>query len=166
MSRGTDQMKEIEQLVASTRRRTDLLFKTGMEAAHSGDVNKMERSTSGLKDAIKNPKLPRDFSLGVQGQVRDIELLGYRKYIDKTLSMARSAAQNHDDKKKHALLKTAREYLPKAMSAGAGEDFRRDTLRVMEIVEFTGTPVAPPQGTKAKPVEKNVPPAPANRAKF
>jgi hypothetical protein len=166
MSHATDQLKEMEQLVSSTRRRTDVLFKSGMDAAHAADVNRMERSTSGLREAIKNPKLPRDFAQGVQSQIRDIELLGYRKYIDATLNLARRAAQNHDDKKKFALLKTVRDYLPKAISAGAGEDFRRDTLRVMEIVEFTGTPVTPPQGTKAKPNEKNAPPVPANRAKF
>ena len=166
MSRGTDQLKEMEQLVASTRRRTDVLFKTGMEAAHAADVNRMERSTSSLREAIKNPKLPRDFVLGIQGQLRDIELLGYRKYIDATLNLARRAAQTHDDKKKVALLKTVRDYLPKAVAAGAGEDFRRDTMRVMEIVEFTGTPVVPPEGTKAKPNEKTPAPMPANRAKF
>lgn len=166
MSHATDQLKEMEQLVASTRRRTDVLFKSGMDAAHAGDVNRMERSTSGLREAIKNPKLPRDFAQGIQSQIRDIELLGYRKYIDATLNLARRAAQNHDDKKKFALLKTVRDYLPKAISAGAGEDFRRDTLRVMEIVEFTGTPVVPPEGTKAKPNEKNPAPVPANRSKF
>lgn len=165
MAKMTEQMKEIEKLVEQTRRRTDILIKSGMESAQAGDIARMERSTTSIMDSIKNPKLPRDFSSEMQTQVRDIKLLGYRKYIDMAVSSARHAAHLRDDRKKNSWLKAARDYLPKAMMVGAGEDFRRDTLRVIEIVEFTGTVAPPPEGTQAKPIDKKPPPAVVNRAK-
>jgi hypothetical protein len=165
MASMIDQVKEIEKLVQSVRRRTDVLIKTGMDAAKAGDVARMERSTESLMEAIKNPKLPRDFSTEVQSAARDIKLLGYRKYIDATLVQARNAARMRDDKRKNNFLKLARDYLPKAIMAGAGEDFRRDTMRVIEVVQYTGTVAPPPEGTVAKPIDRKPPPAPINRAK-
>lgn len=165
MAAMSEQAKELEKLVEATRRRTDLLVKTGMDCAQAGDISRLERSIDGLKDAIKNPKLPRDFIFAIQARIREIELVGYRKFIDITLNRARAAAQAHDEKKKFAYLKTAKEYLPKALAAGAGEEFKRDTMRVIDVVEFTGTPMPQKDGSAAKPVDRKAPPPPPNRAK-
>jgi hypothetical protein len=160
------QQSEIDKLVEFTAKRTTTLVPEGMNQAQSGQISAMERTVVTLKGLIKNPKLPKDVSLDIQRSIQKIESTGYKYYINDCLKKARVAALAHDDKLKNNMIKLAKDALPKAVSAGAGADFKEMVNKVIDVIQFTGTPVAPPQGTKAKPLDKNAPPPPPNRAKM
>ena len=157
---------EIDKLVESVTKRTDTMIPEGMNQAQSGQISAMERTVTGLKGLIKNPKLPKDVSLNIQQAIQKIESTGYKYYINDCLKKARGAALAHDDKLKNNMIKLAKDTLPKALNAGAGADFKEMVTKVIDVIQLTGTPVIPPQGTKAKPVDKNAPPPPPNRAKM
>jgi hypothetical protein len=161
------QQSEIDKLVESINKRTSTLVPEGMGQAQSGQISAMERTVTTLKGLIKNPKLPKDVSLEIQRAIQSIESTGYKYYINDCLKKARVAALAHDDKLKHNMIKLAKDTLPKAVSAGAGADFKEMVTKVIEVIQRTGTPVIDPnKGTKAKPIDKNAPPAPPNRAKL
>lgn len=160
-----DKNKELERLAENTRRRTTALTTAGFEYAQKGDASRLEKTITLLRDAVKNPKLPRDLVDEVLRTVREMQLVGYRIVVDRALHNARAAAMAHDDKRKHQLIKEARDYLPKALNAGAGEQFKVDTNKLIEIIQLTGTAVAPPEGTAAKPIDPHAPPTAPNRAK-
>ena len=161
------QQSEIEKLVESVTKRTSTMVPEGMNQAQSGQISAMERTITALKGLIKNPKLPKDVSLDIQQSIQKIESTGYKFYINDCLKKARTAALAHDDKLKHNMIKLAKDTLPKAVSAGAGADFKEMVTKIIEVIQLTGTPVVDPnKGTKAKPVEKNAPPPPPNRAKM
>jgi hypothetical protein len=157
---------ELAKLVESITKRTDLLIPEGFKQAESGAISAMERTVTTLKGLLKNPKLPKDVSLDIQRQIQKIESSGYKYYINDCLKKARTAALAHDDKMKNNMVKLARDTLPKALSAGAGNDFKDMVTKIIEVIQLTGTPVVGADGTKAKPVDKNAPPPPPNRAKL
>jgi hypothetical protein len=157
---------ELAKLVESITKRTDLLIPEGFKQAESGAISAMERTVTTLKGLLKNPKLPKDVSLDIQRQIQKIESSGYKYYINDCLKKARTAALAHDDKLKNNMVKLARDTLPKALSAGAGNDFKDMVTKIIEVIQFTGTPVVGADGTKAKPIDKNAPPPPPNRAKL
>jgi hypothetical protein len=160
------QQSETDKLVESVTKRTSTMVPEGMNQAQSGQVSAMERTVTALKGLIKNPKLPKDLSLEIQRSIQQIESTGYKYYINDCLKKARVAALAHDEKLKQNMIKLAKDTLPKAVSAGAGADFKDMVTKVIEVVQLTGTPVVDPiKGTKAKPVDKNAPPPPPNRAK-
>jgi hypothetical protein len=157
---------EIQKLVESVTKRTDTLIPDGVRQAQSGEVSAMERTVTTLKGLLKNPKLPKDVSNNILVQITQIESTGYRRYINDCLKKARTAALAHDDKGKNNFVKLARDMMPKALNAGAGSDFKDLVTKSIEVIQLTGTPVIPPTGTKAKPIERNAPPPPPNRAKI
>jgi hypothetical protein len=160
------QPTEQEKLVELVRKKMAMLIPDGMNKAQTGAISAMERTVASLKSLIQNPKLPRDLSQEIQAEMQKIESTGYKYYINDCLKKARVAALAHDDKLKNNLVKLARDTLPKAMSANAGQDFKDMVTKVIDVIQFTGTPVIPPQGTRAKPVDKRAPPPPPNRAKL
>ena len=157
---------ELQKLVESVTQKIDTLVPEGLNHAQSGAISAMERTVTSLKSLQKNPKLPKDLSNNIQAQILKIESTGYKYYINDCLKKARTAALAHDDKLKNNLVKLARDMIPKALNAGAGSDFKDLVTRSIEVIQLTGTPVIPPTGTKAKPVDRNAPPPPPNRAKM
>ena len=115
----------------------------------------MERSVTNIQIFIKNPKLPRDLVHDAQRSIVTMEKEGYIFYIDDLLSKARDAAQDQRLKQKVAILNMVKEYLPKAMKAGASEEFRNSVERRVELINLTGNPTAPTEtGSRAKPLDK------------
>jgi hypothetical protein len=157
---------EVQKLVESVTKRTDTLIPEGFNQAQSGAISAMERTVTTLKGLLKNPKLPKDVSYDLNQQILKIESTGYKYYINDCLKKARTAALAHDDKLKNNLVKLARDMIPKALTAGAGNDFKNLVTRSIEVIQLTGTPIIPPSGTKAKPIDKHAPPPPPNRAKM
>lgn len=158
-------MQERERLVENTRLRAARIIADAQAYAQSGNVTALERAVTTLQALLKSPELPRDLTVDFNRQMNKIQLAGYKYFIDDQLAQARRMAQGADEKRKQAYILKAREYVPKAIAAGAGEEFKMSVLKKIDIVEFTGNAPAPPQGTTAKPVEKGGPLTP-NRAKF
>jgi hypothetical protein len=147
-------IQELERLVEQTRKRVDQLIADGMKHAKTGQISSMERSVTNIQIFIKNPKLPRDLIHEAQRAIVDMEKEGYIFYIDDLLVKARDAAQDQRLKQKHAIIMMVKEYLPKAMKAGASDDFRHSVDRRIELIELTGNPTAPESGSRAKPIDK------------
>ena len=166
-SAAEKQQSETDKLVESVNKRTSTMIPEAINQAQSGQVSAMERSVTALKGLIKNPKLPKDVIRGIEDSIKKIESTGYKYYINDCLKKARVAAIAHDDKLKNNMIKLAKDALPKAVSAGAGNDFKDMVNKIVEVIQLTGTPVIDPEkGTKAKPVDRNAPPPPPNRAKI
>ncbi len=146
--------QELERFIEQTRKRVDQLIADGMKYAQTGQISSMERSVTNIQIFIKNPKLPRDLIHDAQRSIVNMEKEGYIFYIDDLLAKARDAAQDQRLKQKHAILMMVKEYLPKAMKAGASDEFRHSVDRRIELIDLTGNPTAPESGSRAKPMDK------------
>lgn len=122
-----------------------------------------ERLHSGLRDRMKDPKLPKEFRQKVRELAKHLDCASNMRAADAALQMAMLHGKADRKPERAAFLKEGRGYVRKAVSLGAGEDFQRGADTLIEVIMMSGNVSARGKATRAKPGETA--PAPPELAK-
>jgi hypothetical protein len=111
-----------------------------MQAEHyarNGDMEAVGRRFERLKTILKTARLPVDILNEIKEHARKIEVDGLKKAIDLYLDRASDCARVDDAVGRTNALKPVREHLGRAVSLGAGDDFKTVTEKKIEIIMQT-----------------------------
>ncbi|MBM3598507.1 MAG: hypothetical protein FJX35_09860 [Alphaproteobacteria bacterium] len=149
--------RQIETLKANVTRAVDNVQRLAL----AGNVSNTERGIKTAQEAMKNPKLPRDFTQIETARLKKLELESYTKATDIAIRKAMNAAKADDVELKYKLVSEAKGLMQKAVSLKAPADFKTSALRMIEAVMLSGS-IVKEGPTKAKPLDTA--PKPPDRA--
>tara|TARA_R110002012_G_scaffold320526_1_gene544402 strand:- start:2579 stop:3163 length:585 start_codon:yes stop_codon:yes gene_type:complete len=132
------------------------------QQAQAGLTDRCEAGAKRLTEALKNPKLPKDYAKQVRDGVDRLLLHAFMKATALASKEAIDAGKADDLEKRSAKIKEAREKLSGAMKYKAPQDFKQQCERMLEVALMSGG-VKAKGPTKAKP--RDVAPKLENRAK-
>lgn len=144
------------KMIEGVRLRIEQALARALQFGRSGDFAQMERLLRNMREELKNPKLPRDYVGAVVQRARRLEQDCYQLAIDAALTSATKSAMEKSDGRRNEAIKTAREYLSKAIAAGADSQFREQIQRKIDIILFTGKEQSPVAGL-VNPISRNDP---------
>ncbi|UUX51324.1 hypothetical protein NUH88_06415 [Nisaea acidiphila] len=143
--------------------------------AEAGLTDRCEAGAKRLNEALKNPKLPKEYAKQARDGVDRLLLHAFMKATALASKEAIDAGKSDDLEKRTAKIKEAREKLSGAMKYKAPQDFKQQCERMLEVAMMSGgvkakgptkakpLDTAPKVENKAKPVD-TAPPTP-NKAK-
>src|SRR5437879_9176176 len=108
-----------------------------MKAEHyakAGDLDAMRRRLDRLKTIVKTSRLPSNILGEIKDATLKVELDGLKKTIDLLLGRAADCARVDDLLGRANAIKPAREHLGRAITLGAGDDFKIVTEKKIEII--------------------------------
>lgn len=144
------------KMIEATRQKIEHGLGRALQSGRSGDFSQMDRSLRNLREELKNPKLPRDYVGAVVQRARRLEQDCYQLAIDAALTTATRAAMDKADGRRNDAIRQAREFLGKAIAAGADSNFREQAQRKIDIILFTGKEQSPVAGL-VNPISRNDP---------
>jgi hypothetical protein len=140
--------RQIETLKANVTRAVDNVQRLAL----AGNVSNTERGIKTAQEAMKNPKLPRDFIQIETSRLKKFELDSYIKATDMAIRKAMNAAKADEVELKHKLVGEAKGLMQKAISLKAPADFKISCNRMIEAVLLSGS-IVKEGPTKAKPLD-------------
>jgi hypothetical protein len=130
--------------------------------AEAGLTDRCEAGAKRLTEALKNPKLPKDYAKQARDGVDRLMLHAFMKATALASKAAIDAGKADDLETRSAKVKEAREKLSGAMKYKAPQDFKQQCERMLEVARMSGG-VKAKGPTKAKPLD--TPPKVENKAK-
>lgn len=130
--------------------------------AESGHMERCEASARSLKEAIRNAKLPEDYTEEANAAIDALMLQAFMKATSVAARAAIEAGLEDEIERRAMKIREAREKLAGAIRYKAPEDFRRKCERMLETALFSGG-VRAKGPTRAKP--EDMAPKVPNRAK-
>ena len=127
------------------------------EQALVGATSDVAAGVKALYEAIKDPKLPREFVRHISGELKGLDLLVNMKATDQALRRAVVHAQADRRLERGQEIAAARGSLSRAMALGANDAFKRAAEMTIESAMLTGG-VKQTGPTRAKPVDETPPP--------
>lgn len=140
------EVRRIQELAPAVNRALSKIKKQ----AESGHMDRCEASAICLKEAIKNAKLPNNYTDEAISAVDAIMLQAFMKATSIASRAAIEAAMKDEIERRAMKIKEAREKLAGAIRYKAPQEFRRKCERMLETALFSGG-VKAKGPTKAKP---------------
>lgn len=126
-----------KRLIEANMQRCKTELQKADHYGRNGDIDAMRRCFERLKTVVKGAKLPPVALNEIKEQTLKVELDGLKKAIDVYLERAADCARVDDTGGRQNALKPVREYLSRALSLGAGDDFKVVTEKKIEIIMQT-----------------------------